>query len=315
MITKTFTAFKVDIPSDYVMKHDRNYFKFYNFIEMGGIVKFEINKLGETAKKSFQFKVKTSEIVVDINDYLVFPTAAETREWLQVTMTYNGESYETFNLFTILGKTYEYPSVYSLTNKVVPVYNGKIHLFTRTAGYIITSRNRRSIPKGYSALDVTQNYELLSEPFFFSTIQSTSYNPNITVDSSTRFRYRLRQVCRHNDKSLMLSFIDRFGILRYEECFLTSSSNEMASVAYPLRNDYAVKDFPANVVTNINKKIQLTFPNITRDAQLEDILLCEGVKLHLTNGDTSFFPLLPADGEIAVSDEPQDITLNFKIIQ
>ena len=69
MITKTFTAFKVDIPSDYVMKHDRNYFKFYNFIEMGGIVKFEINKLGETAKKSFQFKVKTSEIVAFRNHF------------------------------------------------------------------------------------------------------------------------------------------------------------------------------------------------------------------------------------------------------
>lgn len=316
MATKTFADYKVDYSSNYLMKYDRNYFRFYSFLEIGGIVKFEINAGG--LLKSFEFKVRTSEVIVDINDYLSFPSEAETTTLNTVTFYYNGVAYsDKLIISAIIGKTFEYPLVSTITNKIVPIYNSKIHIFSRSAGYLLTPRSRVNIPRGYSTFSISTYYELLTDPFFFSLVQSDPYpnNPHKVNDSNSIVKYIIRNICRHKEDSLMLSFIDRYGILRYEECFFTNSKVDTTGVMYPIRDTYGTKDNPYRLLSNLEKTIDLTFPNVTKDLRLEDILLGEGVELHLFNGNTSKMKLVPVDGSISASNEPQDITLTFKILE
>lgn len=310
-----YTNYKVEYPSRHIMKHDRNFFRFYSFLEIGGIVKFSINS-GGTTIRDFQFKVRSSEVIVDINDYIEFPTEAESRIPLTITFYYNDVAYSSkLSIYSILGKTFEYSDISFRTNKIVPIYDDKIHIFSRFAGYLITSRSRVALPAGYSTFSILTYRELLTDPFFYAISEDYPYNPDNYVDYIFEIRYSIRNVCRHKKDSLMLSFIDRYGILRYEECFFTNSKADTTGVFYPVRDDYAVKDIPTRILSKFEKTIELTFPNITKDIRLEDILLGEGVELHLFNGDTSKMKLVPVDGSISASNEPQDITLTFKILE
>ena len=314
MASVVYSSFTVDFQDVYIKKHDRNYFRFYSFDEMGGIVKIEVTP-NQGAKRTFQFKVRCPEIVVDINDYFEFPQAEGLFLGHSVVFSYNDERYSPMYFMSILGKTFELPEVYSQTCKIVTINGGKFTIFSKSQGFLITpSGYRVSIVRGYTTIKSTEHPRLFEEDFAFTDTTSQVFDSSISYDSRRFFRYIIRKVCRHKADSLVISFIDRFGLRRYEECFLTSSTSSMESIGYPIRNSYAVKDFPANVVTSFGKEILLTLPNVTKDLQIEDILLCEDVRLHLINGNSSYISILPADGELEVGNEPQDVFLKFKII-
>ena len=308
------SAYTVDFQDVYIKKHDRNYFRFYSFAEMGGIVKMQVTP-NQGATRIFQFKVRCPEVIVDINDYFEFPQYAGTFLLHRVVFFYNDESISSWTFMAIMGKTFELPEVYSQTCKIVTINGGELTIFSKSQGFLITpSGYRVSIVRGYTTIKSTDHPRLFEEDFAFTDTTSQVFDSSISYDSRRFFRYIIRKVCRHKADSLVISFIDRFGLRRYEECFLTSSTSSMESIGYTIRNSYAVKDFPANVVTSFGKEILLTLPKVTKELQIEDILLCEDVRLHLINGNSSYISILPADGELEVGNEPQDVSLKFKII-